>query len=803
MAEQEFQQVPIREAMRLAIDHHQAGRLEQAEVLYRAVLDAEPNHAAANYNLGLIALQRGRAQEAVPVLKAALQAAPDNPAYWLNYAAAVAGSGEPKAARDILLQARQRGFGGTALAGLLAQVERMIQASRPTVVETVGDAGAVQQRSPNLSALLGLYRQGRFAQVEAQARELWREFPDSAPLAQLLGQALLAQEKCEEAREFLMLASGTHGGDALIHRMLGMALRSLGRNEEARPSFERSLELAADSVETLLHAAANALTLRDPAQGRQYAERALALKPDDAGALWVLADATAEGGSPQEAVGLYRRAIELDPNNAALRVNLSNSVMALGRPTEAAAELEHALRLQPNDAQAHLNLGTALFKLGETAAARRHYRTASDLAPERPEVHTAYLFCLLHDDTVSPDQCFAEHLRIGALIEGPRRRFQRPHANDRDPERGLRVGFVSGDFRDHAAAYFIEPVWQAMRGGRHQVFAYANIRFEDEVSDRLRSLTDSWVRVDRLDDEAVAERIRQDRIDVLFDLSGHTSDNRLPVFAMRPAPIQVSWIGLPATTGLQAVDYRFVRRPEGADHEGDRFFCEKVVRFRSRAVAPEWNAPAVRPLPALSARHVTFGSFNRPGKIGESTVDLWSRVLHAVPGSKLLIAAADEEATRQRLRGQFEARGIDAERLIFRPRVQMADYLAMHHEIDIVLDTFPFTGGTTTGHALWMGVPVLTLWGDMPHQRQGANALGMAGMSEWVARSPDAYVEQAKAATADLEALNRLRQGLRSKMAALFQGSKADLAREMDTALQTMWRRWCVGLPPESFTVSS
>ena len=804
MTEQGSQQVPISEAMRLATEHHQAGRLPEAEAIYRAVLDSDPGHAGATYNLALIALQRGRPGEAVPVMRQAMQREPRNASHWMNYAAALAGSGEPQAARDVLLKARERRLGGTALAGLLEQVERMIRsAAGTTVVETVGDAGAPPLRSPNMQGLLKLYEQGQFAQVEAQAREFWPELAHSAVLARSLGGALLAQGKNEEAREVLLLASGTHPDDALIHCMLGMALRWLGRSEEARKSFERSLELAPDSVDTLLHAAANLRTLRDPAQARLHAERALALKPAEVGPLWVLADVAADEGNHWEAVGLYRRAVEVDPNIAALYINLGNSLTTLGRPAEAVRELEHALRLQPNDATANLNLGTALFVLGETAAARQHYRTASDLAPDRPEIHTAYLFCLLHDETVSSDQCFAEHLRVGELIEGPRRRFQRPHANDRDPERGLRVGFVSGDFRDHAVAYFIEPVWQAMRGGRHQVFAYANMRFEDEVSARLRSLTDSWVRVERLDDEALADRIHHDRIDVLFDLSGHTTDNRLPVFAMKPAPIEVSWIGLPATTGLRAMDYRFLGRPRGVDDDDQRFFCERVVRLRSSGFAPESNAPAILPLPALSAGHVTFGSFNRPGKIGESCVDLWSRVLRAVPGSKMLIAALDDESTRKRLRGQFEARGIEAERLIFRARVPMADYLAIHNEVDIVLDTFPFTGGTTTGHALWMGVPVLTLWGDMPHQRQGASALGMAGMSEWLAPSPEAYVDRAKAATADLGALNRLRQDLRSRIAAARQDSKTDLARELDIALQTMWRRWCAGLPPETFTVSS
>ena len=804
MTEQGTQQVPIGEAMRLATDHHQAGRLPEAEAIYRAVLESDPAHFGAAYNLALIALQRGRPKEAVPVMRSATEREPRNATHWLNYAVALAGSGKPQAARDVLLKARQRQVGGKALDELLGQVERMIRsAASPTVVETVGEDGAAPLRAPNLPALLKLYDQGQHAQVEAQARQFWPEYAHSDTLSRLLGGALMAQGKFEEARQVLTLARDAHPADALIHRLLAMALRRLGRHEEARTAFERSLELAPDNADTLLHAAVNALNMFDPEQARRHAERALALQPGSVGALWVLADATATLGNREEAVGLYRRAIALDPNVADLYINLGDTLTKLGRANEAVRELEHALKLRPGDAQAHLHLGGALYRLGETQAASGHFRTASDLAPDRPELHTAYLFCLVHDQSLTPEQVFREHMRAGELIESPRRFLQRPHDNDRDPERGLRVGFVSGDLRDHAVAYLIEPVWQAMRGGPHQVIAYANMRAEDEVSARLKALTDSWVRVERLGDEALAERIRQDRIDILFDLSGHTTANRLPVFAMKPAPVQVTMIGYPATTGLTAIDYKIARRATEVGGSSEAHFCEKLVRLPFRGFQPEWDAPEVQSLPALTAGHVTFGSFNRPSKISEAAVDLWSRVLQAVPGSRMLIGAAGDPATQERLLAQFGARGVGAERLTFRPKVQMAEYLAMHHQVDIVLDTFPYNGSTTTSHALWMGVPVITLTGSAPQQAQAATILLMLGMREWVARSPEEFVERAVSATGNLQALDELRRGLRPKMAASYQGSRADLEREMDTMLRTMWRRWCAGLPPESFSVST
>jgi len=803
MTEQGSQQVPISEAMRLATEHHQAGRLPEAEAIYRAVLESDPGHAGASYNLALIALQQGRAREAVPVMRDATEREPGNVTHWTNYAVALAGSGQPQQAREVLLRARQRKLGGKALDNLMTQVERMLRTqSNPTVVETVGESGDTGQRSPNLQGLVQLYEKGQYAQVEAEAREFWPAFAQSATLARLLGGALLAQNKFQPAIEVLMLASGRHGDDALIRRMLGMALRRLGRNEEAGAAFERSLQLEPDSADTLLHAAVNALALRDAARARSYGERVLALQPNNVGGLWVVADAIATDGRPDEAIDLYRRAIAIDPGVADLYINLGDALNKVGVPHEAVTELEHALRLRPGDAQAHLNLGAALFRLGEMAEARQHYRTASDLAPARAEVHTAYLFGLLHDDSVSPDECFAEHRRIGELIEAPRRHLQRPHDNDRDPERGLRVGFVSADLREHAVAYLIEPIWQAMHGGRHRIYAYANLPREDAVSERLRALTDEWVRVDRLSDEALAERIRQDRIDVLFDLAGHTTGNRLPVFAMKPAPVQVSWLGSPGTTGMSTIDYRMIRHSVDADLSRERFLTEKVARVRFRGLQPERDAPPPAPLPALTHGHVTFASFNKLSKISQRAIELWSRVLNSVPGSRMLIVGAGDQRTQARLRSEFAVHGIGAERLDFRPKVPMADYLAMHGEVDIVLDTLPYTGGTTTSHALWMGVPVVTYAGEVPQQSQATALLVKLDLDDWVARSPEAYVEKARAAAGDLAALAELRQGLRARMADLIRREQDVIARDMDLALQAMWRRWCAGLPPESFTVS-
>lgn len=731
MAEQDPIEVPISDAMRMAVEHQQAGRLDSAESIYRAVLESEPNHAGAKYNLALIALQGGRPGEAVAVLREAVAADPDNAALWMNYAVALAGNGDTAAAREVLRQARGRGLESGPLVDLLARIEQMSGASAPAVIATVTDGQRGPGEAINLTLLERLGRQGRYAELERTADPLTRQFPESGPLWRLLGLALLAQNKSEQARESFERASALLPGDAATLNLLGVTLRRLQRSAEA--------------------------------------------------------------------VDVLRRAVERDARKPEYRAELANALLNLGRAEEARQEAQRALDLRPDHVQANLSMARSLYELGQTSAARRHYRAASDGAPQSFEVHSAYLFCLIHDETVTAAEAYAEHVRIGDLIEQPLRAAWRPHDNDRDPERDLRIGFVSADLRDHPVAYLIEPVWQAIKLRRHQVFAYAHLPGgEDAVSARLRGLTDAWVRVEQMRDDALCARIRADRIDILVDLSGHTTYNRLTAFARRPAPIQVSWIGYPATTGLTAIDYRFLR---GVDVETNRLFRERVVRFGGRGFLPEASAPPVGPLPALDERVLTFGSFNRPGKIGEAVIELWCRVLRAVPQSRLLIAAAGEAQVQERMRASFVSHGIAAERLTFRPRMAMPQYLALHNEVDIALDTFPYTGGTTTSHALWMGVPVLTFAGPGLHQQQAASTLVALGLADWVAVTEEAFVRRAALAASHLEQLAELRAGLRERMQRLFGNAAERNARELDAAFRTIWRRWCAGLPAEDLTV--
>lgn len=652
-----------------------------------------------------------------------------------------------------------------------------------------------------IASLARLLEQGRHAEVEEAAAKLGGQFPESAAVSHVLGASRLLRQRDAEAREALLRASRLAPGNAQILDLLGVCLFRLGRHEEARLAFEGSLARDPRSYETLVNASANALDAGDADAARGYAERAQALRPAGVEAVFAHANALAGVGQAAKAIELYRRAITLDPRSARLFLNLGCALISAGRRREAAQALRRALELEPDQPLAHLNLGRALHDLGETAAAQRHFRAASDLDPKLAEAHSAYLFSLAHDERISPRQSFDEHVRVGDLIEAPLRQLQRAHDNDRDPERDLRIGFVSGDLMDHPVANLIEPIWRAMKGGRCRIHAYSNRSSADAVARRLRELADEWVQVERMSDEALCKRIRADRIDILVDLSGHSARHRLTVFARKPAPVQVSWIGYPGTTGMASIDYRFARGLR-ADDRLDELTREKIVGFRHRGgFQPAPDAPEVNRLPALASGRVTFASFSRPSKLGDGVLALWGRVLQAVPGSTLLVAAAGDSALQERLRAAFGAHGIGPERLAFRPRLPLAEYLALHHEVDVVLDTFPYSGGTTGYHALWMGVPLLTLAGGTMRQNQSARILDAMGLSDWIVDSADAYVARARAAADDLPALDRLRSGLRERMRRHLEDTLEASRPQLEEAFRTIWKRWCAGLEPAAFTV--
>jgi protein O-GlcNAc transferase len=505
-------------------------------------------------------------------------------------------------------------------------------------------------------------------------------------------------------------------------------------------------------------------------------------------------------GRVQEALAVLRQAVAAARHAPEILANLGQALHRAGRVHEAMDCYRQVLEQVPQHTDVRANLAGALKDAGEFQSALAEYQRVLTQSPDDLRTASNLLWTTCHLEELPAAELYARHRELGARFAAPAHRFEAPGAG---PDRPLRIGFLSADLRTHAVAFYLLPIWRRLDRRRCTVHAYANQDLSDGMTDELRRLTDSWANVKSLDHDTLARRIRSDRIDVLVDLSGHTAGNRLPVLARRAAPVQATWM-YPSTTGVPGVDYLLADEWLAPRGDLDHAFTERVVRLPAASMfEPPRGLPPVRPLPARASGHLTFGSFHRPAKLSRGTLACWSAVLRALPDTRLILAHCDEEATAQALRDQFAGQGVDPRRLSFRPRCPLADYLALHHEVDLALDALGYSGGTTTLHALLMGVPVLSVVGQAMPARQSATILHHAGLGGFVADGRTGLVERAVAWASRLGELDELRQGLRGRLLALPLVVEDRVPRAFERAMHAVWRRWVDGRPPAALSVDS
>lgn len=505
----------------------------------------------------------------------------------------------------------------------------------------------------------------------------------------------------------------------------------------------------------------------------------------------------------EEAEEVYLKSLQLDDTNASYWVNYGNLLKDHERPYEAEDAFRRGLALQPHYPAAWNNLGSALGMQGRQEEGLDAFRLSFEQDKHYDTAINNILFTATHIDSLTPDAVFAEHLRLGEhltqLVGGVR--FQ--HTQHRQSNKRLRIGIVSGDFRNHVVSLLFEPVWENLQRQEFDWYLYSNTALEDQATERIRQGAKVFRKIVGLTDHALANLIYEDQIDILIDLAGHTSSNRLKTFIQKPAPIQASWLGHPHSTGLSCMDYYL------ADHRlvpaklNAHLFSEQLVRLPGGyGFSPYAEAEDVAPLPALKNGYITFGSFNRANKLGPKTLALWSRVLHAVPNSKMMLGPLKDEKLRESIWQSFESHQIDRERISFFSRQKVHAYLKKHDEMDLLLDTLPFTGCGTTVNALWQGLPILTLAGVAPQQRQGAMFMQALDLPEWAPEDEDAFVRQAQRICADIPALAELRMRMRErfKRSSFFQPEL--IAQSMAQAFRQMWTSWCQQLPPVPIDVT-
>ncbi|WLE62337.1 tetratricopeptide repeat protein [Burkholderia plantarii] len=777
----------------LAMAHHGAGRLDEARELYERALTGAVDEANVMFRLGVLNLQRGAHETALGWLDRALAHAPDNVRYHLA-------RGHVFTAAQCFVEAidayqRALALDARSVDALFA-LATTLQAVAETAAAVEVYAALLAIDPAHADALNNLgnchRQQGDAPAAEAVYRQAVALHPGDANALTNLATLVLAAGRTDEAVTLLEAAVQAAPDWPCGLANLGVALHRGGDFAGSAARLARALELdpAFPEADYNLANALHALGRRPEAL--VHYRRAIAQVPAHADACNNLGIVHRESGQLHEAADAFRAAIGLRPDFLAALNNLAVVLRTLGAMDEAEAHLRRALAVDPHHAVTHNNLGNVLKDQGRLDEGIDSYRRALASDPDNVLAHGNLVYALSFQAD-QPGPILEECRRWSARHEAPLRAARQPHPNDATPARRLRVGYVSPDFRNHCQTLFTLPLL-AHHDHRHfEVFCYASVARPDDLTRRLAAHADVWRDVSRLDDERLARTIRDDRIDILIDLSMHMADSRPLLFARRPAPVQIAWLAYPGTTGIDAIDYRLTDPwldPAGAD----AWYTERSIRLPDSfwCYDPLADTPAVNALPALANGYPTFGCLNNPCKLGDASFRLWGAVMRSLPDARLILMAPDGSA-RARLLDKLARHGIAAGRVAFTPFRPRADYLQTYHQIDIGLDTIPYNGHTTSLDSYWMGVPVVTRIGDTVVGRAGLSQSTNLGLGEVVADSDARFVEIAVELAGDLPRLGAMRASLRERLAAspLMNGPR--FATHIEAAYREAWRHWCDG----------
>jgi predicted O-linked N-acetylglucosamine transferase (SPINDLY family) len=713
------------ELYQLAIQHHQAGRLREAEALYRQVLAAQPAFGDALANLGFVLVSTRRLPEAISCYQQAVTQRPNSAAvrYGLAYAL------------------QQDGRLDEAIAAYQQAIR--LQPNYPEAYNNIA----------NIHRTLG-----RFEPAIASYRQAIALRPNHVESIGNLAGALQEAGRLDEALAAASQAVSLRPQSADLHMTLGQILKDKGKFPEAIAALQR----------------------------------VIALQPDSVQAYNVMGNVLQEMGRLDEAIGAYQQALALQPDYHLALSNLGVLFNRKGLLDEAVASVRKALAINPRFTAGWSNLGNALREQGDIDGAIDAFRRGVELSADSREVGNLVYALHFHPE-YTPQRLYEEHAKWNQIFAEPLAGEIRPHTNNRSTGRRLRIGYVSPDFRTHPVGRFMVPLLANHDHQQFEIFCYAEMRRPDVTTSWFQSRADVWRHTVGLSDAHLADLVRNDGIDILVDLTMHMEFGRLLTFARKPAPVQAAYLAYCGTTGLRTMDYRlsdpYLDPPGNPD---EQWYTEKTIRLPRTywCYPPHDNVPAVSPLPALSAGYVTFGCLNTYAKVTPQTWEAWLQLLRAVNRSKLIVHSA-QGSHRKKAHDWLAAQGIDPARVLFVGRMRTSQYFQQYSQIDIGLDPFPYTGGTTTCDALWMGVPVVTRTGQTAVSRSGSSILSNVGMPELIASSTEDYVRIAAALASDVPRLSEIRNNLRQRMerSALMDGPA--FARDIEAAFRKMWHEWC------------
>ncbi len=780
------------------LEHHQAGRLAEASAHYSRVLEAHPGYPEALYFSGVLSHQAGDNATAIKSITEAIKADSNNANYHSDLGTILCKDGRDKEAVTSLRKAVALDPGlaaahsnlGAALHGL-GRHEASAQACRKAL--------EIDPSEPEAHSNLGnaLNKLGQWEEALEHQRKAVELRPAMPELHYNMGNTCFAMEHHGDAEGCFRQVLSLSPDHADAHYMLGRVLDRLGKPGEARSCLEKAIDLRPDDAkaETALGVIELEAGNLDTAIGKFRS--ALARQPDYAEAIFYMGRAHLERLELDQAKRCFEDVLKMDRTNVHALMFLGNAYRHEGRLDEAERRYRAVLKHNPNSTEATANLAAIYTNRGEHSKGQDGFRAALDLQADHPQAYSNYLMTLYYDPGMT-QAWILEESRAWEETFLPLAAPAVEHTNTPEPDRRLKVGYVSGDFRQHSVGYFCEAPLEAHDRNGFEVFCYSTSALSDQRTDRLKGLADHWRLLAGESDDDCARIFREDAIDILVDLSGHTAHNRLRSFLSRPAPVQVSCIGFPGTTGLDSMGYRLtdsLADPEGLD---DEHYTERLVRLPRSFLCytPPADAPPIAETPRASKDYVTFGSFNSTAKTSGDVVAAWAEILNRVAGSKLLLKCAwfADAKTRKRFTRMFSEFGIAADRLDLRPATRLpSEHLGIYAEVDIALDTFPYNGATTTCEALWMGVPVVALRGDRHAGRVGASLLTNTGLEDLLADDTGSYVETAVTLAHDVDRLTELRAGMRDRFRDSPVMDAPGYVRALEDAYRGMWHDWCHG----------
>jgi protein O-GlcNAc transferase len=736
-------------SLELALAHHRSGRLDEAEKAYHQVLAVEANNLDALHFLGVLAYQRKDYARASALITQALSHNVANPAAHNNL-------GNVRKAQGKLDEAMRSYLEALAL--------------QPDYADALCNLASVFQARGRLDKAASCYR--RALSVA----------PDLAAARAGLERLVEAKEKPAEAPAL-----------AEAHVDRGNALQTQGRLDEARASYARALELAPDFLAAYVNLGNVILQQGRPQEAIPYFRRALALEPEMSETLYNLGIASHRAGLHVAAKASLGKYLQLVPEDKTALTTLADTHRNLNELDAARACYERALALDPAGAEAHNGLANVFRNQARHESAVAHYELAIANDPHPLVPFQNLLFCMLCMGKYSARDVYEKHREFAERFERPLLSLQRPHENGPDPERRLRLGYVSPDLRSNVVAHYVEPILRNHDRTRFEVSCYFTGAVRDDLSGVVSSVVDRWHDAHALTDEEFAKLIRAHRIDVLVDLCGHGPGNRILALARKPAPIQVNYLDYSATTGLTSIDYRLTTEYCDPSGRSEQYYSEKLYRLPRTywTYNPSVRLP-VSPLPLKSNGYATFGSFNLYYRITAEVLEVWSRLLQSVAGARLLIVGVAPGSTQEALFDVLERAGVARERISAHDVVSYEKYNQLMSTVDIALAPFPYNGATTMLDCMWNGLPVIAREGkETFYSRMGCSLLNELGLSRLIASDGEDYVRLAASLANDLPTLETLRGTLRDKVERSAMRDFRGFTAALESAYRTMWSQWC------------